>query len=186
MQIFPDSVFPVPRADFPPDVHQDDLREAAHGVTQHRQRSQPVEELDAPEIAFAEIAFGIQPTAPRHLIEDGLLEEGAEGVPPRPLVQRRQKRTVHLLLNAVHCVFNVFVRHLFGDLLQRQHNRAYISQIIGAGQVGQEPILVAIFEPPDIRIGRAAHGVGVRDVKHIAQSLRLGGNLNLAYCLTAK
>lgn len=128
---FLDGIFPVPSANFPPDVHQDDLGEVAHGAAQHRECSQPVEELDAPEVAFTDIAFRIQPTAPRHLVEYRILEEGAEVFPPRLLRQRRQQRAGHLLLDAVHRVLQVFLRHLFRHLLQRQHDGADVGQVVG-------------------------------------------------------
>ena len=175
MQIFLNGVFTVPGANFPPDVHEDDLGEVTHGVAQHREGAQPVEELDAPEVALAEITFRVQPAAPRHLIEDGILEDGAEGFPPRLLRQRRQQRAVHLLFDAVHRVLQVFLRYLFSHIFQRQHDGADIGQVVGSRQVSEEPIPVAVIQPPDVGIGRAAHGMGVRDVKDIAQPLWLGG-----------
>ncbi|MBQ3479530.1 MAG: hypothetical protein IJH25_15340 [Clostridia bacterium] len=168
-------VFPVPCAYFPPDVHEDDLGEVAHGVAQHREGAQPVEELDTPKVALVEIAFRVQPAAPRYLIEDRIPEDGAESLPPRLLRQRRQQRAGHLLLDAVHRVLQVFLSHLLSHLLQCQHDRTHIRQIVGAGQVGEEPLLVAVIQTPDIGIGRTAHGMGVRDVKDISQALRLGG-----------
>lgn len=175
MQIFLNGVFPVPRAYFPSNVHEDDLGEVAHGVAQHREGAQPVEELDAPEVALMEIAFRIQPAAPRHLVEDGIPENGAEGLPPCLLRQRHQQRAIHLLFDAVHRILQVFVRHLFGHVFQCQHDRADVWQVVGAGQVGEEPIPVPIIQPPDVGIGRTAHSMGVRDVKDIAQPLWLGG-----------
>ena len=132
MQIILIGVFPVPCAYFPPDVHEDDFGEVAHGVAQHREGAQPVEELDAPEVALMEIAFRVQPTAPRRLIEDGVPEDSAEGLPPRLLRQRRQQRAVHLLFDAVHRVLQVFLSHLLGHLLQRKHDGAHIGQVVGA------------------------------------------------------
>ena len=175
LRIFLDGVFPVPGANLSPDVHEDDFGEVAHGVAQHREGAQPVEELDAPEVALMEIAFRVQPAAPRHLVEDGIPEDGAEGFPPHLLRQRRQQRAVHLLFDAVHRVLQVLVRHLFGHIFKRQHDGAHVGQVVGAGQVSEEPLLVAIIQPPDVGIWRAAHGMGIRDVKHISQSLRLGG-----------
>ena len=129
---FLDGIFPVPSANFPPDVHQDDLGEVAHGAAQHREGAKPVEELDAPEVALIDIAFRIQPTAPRHFVKYRVLEEGAEVFPPRLLRQRRQQRAGHLLLDAVHRVLQVFLRYLLGDLFQRQHDGADIGQVVGA------------------------------------------------------
>ena len=79
-------IFSIKCAQLASDVRENDFRYLIDGISQQSEDIQPVEILNIPKIAILDYDFRIQTTAARDLIEDGVLEQGAEGILPRRFV----------------------------------------------------------------------------------------------------